>query len=167
MTELRKEFMGKERTDYMVGIEVEKTLAYKKKTLFVQGFKSADEIKDKCPTDIDHIYLCANRSFSPDFDWDTVISSLLDGNFYVTMDYPVAYHKRVMSDLSSKVWKHKNFIPMVTVDIVDLCGLSENLTVKVDDLEFVSKGVWCLNYKDIAQTSKFTEWNEYADDETI
>ena len=166
--QIRTEFLGNIRTDFMVGTEVEKTPAYGKLTLFVQGYKTYEEILNKSlAQNINHIYLGANRSFTTGPGWSLLIAELLDNGFFVTLDYVVAYHKQMMHDLPLDIWQHKNFIPMITVDISNLCGLSQNLTVKIDDIDFVSKGVWCLNQSEIADSDKFTSWDQYADDKII
>ena len=168
MTEIRSEFAGQKRTDFMIGIEVEHTPAYQQKTLFVQGYKSLEEIKTRCiQHHVEHVYLGANRSFSPAHNWNQLISDLLKNNLCVTLDYLASYHQHLMSFLSESIWNHPKFIPMITVDISNLCGLSNNLTIKIDDVDLKSKGVWCINYKDLAVDARFTDWQEYKNDKTI
>ena len=163
MIEVRTEFCGKPRTDFMIGIEVEHTSAYGMKTLFVQGFKTFNEIQEKTVGQyILHIYLGANRSFELDNDWSLLISKLLNSGFRVTLDYPVEYHNKIQ--LTERIKESAYFIPMVTVDIPNLTKFSENLIIKVDDPTAVNPGVWCMTNKDIASTGKFTAWAEYADD---
>jgi hypothetical protein len=166
--EIRKEFRNKVRTDFMVGKEIEKTPAFSKTTLLVQGYKTLDEIYKKAiDNKVEHIYLGANRSFRPGHDWGILIGELLNYGFMVTLDYLVNHHNELAISLPINVWKHKCFVPIVTVDITNLCGLSENLTVKVDDLGFVSEGIWCINCKYIANSEQFTGWDEYAEDKIV
>ena len=163
--EIRKTFRGKVRTDFMIGSEIEKTPAFALKTLFVQGFKSFKEIDTICNDNfVEHVYLGANRSYSPEHDWETLILNILDTGRVVTLDYKNTYRTPV---LSKAIWDHDNFIPMITIDVSNLCGLSKNLTLKIDDTEFKSPGVWCLNYTDVANSTKFTAWDEYSSDEII
>jgi hypothetical protein len=167
-TTIRAEFNGNLRSDYMIGIEVEKTVALYQETLFVQGLKNADIIKNTATgNNIKHIYLGANRSFNINHDWDALISSLLDSGFLVTLDYNVICHSAVMKLLSSKIWKCNNFIPMISVDVTNMCGLNDNLVIKIDDPNLVSKGVWCWNQAALARPAKFTSWEEYSGDRII
>lgn len=55
-----------EKVCYFVGHEVEKTPAYKMKTLFIEGVQDTEEImtffkKEKCQ----HLFFGANHSFNP------------------------------------------------------------------------------------------------------
>jgi hypothetical protein len=162
--EIRKTFRGKVRTDFMIGMEIEKTPAFNLTTLFVQGYKSYEEIYSiSKENDIEHVYLGANRSYEPGHDWNALISALLN-EFVVTLDYRNEFHT---PRLTKDVWSHEKFIPMITIDVSNLCGLSKNLTLKIDDTEFVSPGIWCVNYKDVADSKKFTAWDEYSSDAII
>ena len=59
----------KEDVQYFVGTEVEHTPQYGKKTLFVVGIKTSDEIKDMAKKNgCKHIYLAANMSFDVTHD---------------------------------------------------------------------------------------------------
>jgi len=167
-TEIRKEFMGKLRTDYMKGIEIEMTPALSEDTLFVQGLKSFDDINLRAKKhNIGHIYLGANRSFDVEYEWAPLIAILLNNGYKVTLDYPAIHHNTMINVLPNTVWKNNRFIPMLTVDITNICGLSKNLTLKIDDPSAVNIGVWCWNQKDLANDAKLTKWHDYADDENI
>ena len=165
--EVRSEFMGKIRTDFMIGTEVEKTPAYSLVTLFVQGFKSADEIISMCKNkNIYHVYLGANRSYNNIHDWDSLIAVLLERNLLVTLDYPAIHHNDLLISLSYNIWQNGSFIPMATVDITNI-SFSKNLTIKFDDPTLVNPGVWCLHTDKIIKDHNFTSWDEYKNDETI
>jgi hypothetical protein len=168
MTEIRKEFMGKERTTYMTGYEVEKTLAYGQNTLFVQTYQSAEDIHNQAVSySIKHIYLGANRSFRPTHLWNTLIRELLALGYIVTLDYPVVYHSSMLTILNTDVWNNEKFIPMITVDITDINRAGKNIIVKIDDPTSINPGVWCLSKKELLNPAKYTAWSEYADDENI
>lgn len=165
--EIRKEFMGKLRTDFMIGREVEKTPAYSLMTLFVQGFKSSNEIISLCrEKNIHHVYLGANRSYNDINDWNSLINVLLEAKLLVTLDYPVKYHKDLTISLSSDIWNNGSFIPLATVDMIDI-SKSKNQTVKFDDPDLKNNGVWCLHVDKITSEHSFTSWNEYKNDENI
>jgi hypothetical protein len=162
--EIRKTFRGKIRTDFMIGSEIEKTPAFNLRTLFVQGFKSFEEISSiGKENNVEHIYLGANRSYEPNHDWNELISKLLS-EFVVTLDYKNEYHSPILTE---DIWRNEKFIPMITIDVSNLCGLSKNLTLKIDDTEFKSPGIWCVNYQDVADSKKFTAWDEYSSDAII
>lgn len=165
---IRETFRGKRRTDFMVGSEIEKTPAFSMRTLFVQGYKSFEEIREVClEHNIEHVYLGANRSFAIGHNWEFLIAELIQAGFIVTLDYLTEYHPYLVVTLSTKIWNNDKFIPMITIDISNLCGLSKNLTLKIDDTDFTSPGIWCVNYKDVANPDKFTSWDEYSSDEII
>jgi len=164
--EIRKEFFGNIRTDFMVGNEVEHTPAYGAKTLFVQGFKTFEEIYNKIiDNNIEHIYLGANRTFSINHDWNSLITDLLDTGFKVSLDYPIQYHNLI--PLSDRVLNSLCFIPIITVDIANVKEYQPNLTLKIDDPTAINEGVWCFNTKELVEHGKFTAWAEYANDKKL
>jgi hypothetical protein len=168
MQEVREEFMGKKRTTYMIGMEVEKTPAFGMKTLFVQEFQPFIETHIRAiDNSINHIYLCANRSFHPAHDWNTLVAGLLYAGYIVTFDYPVTYHNIVLNILQTDIWNNSRFIPMITVDISNIADVGNNVIVKIDDPAGINPGVWCLTKSDITDPEKYTDWDEYADDENI
>jgi hypothetical protein len=165
--EIRKEFMGKVRTDYMVGVEVEKTPAFSLITLFVQGYKSTNEIISICKErHIHHVYLGANRSYNDLHDWNSLIIVLLEAKLLVTLDYPISYHKDLTISLSSDIWSNGSFIPMATIDMANI-NLSKNLIVKFDEPNLTNDGVWCVHVDTITSKYNFTSWDEYKNDESI
>ena len=130
MDNIRTEFFGNIRTDYMTGVEVEHTAAYGLKTLFVQGYKHYNEIIEIANREnINHIYLGANRSFDINHDWTTIIEKLLNLNFIVTIDYPVVYHGRL--NLSNEIVNSKKFISIMTIDIPNVLNSGKNLILKI------------------------------------
>lgn len=165
--------IGKVKESYYVGPEVEHTPAFSKKTLFVVGKQSLDQIEIiareyKTP----HIFMGANRSFnaaSEDLYWDQVITALLDRGFWVTLEYQAHEHETVLQMLNPGVWQCRTFIPVLNVRIPRIQSSNPNLTVKIDDVNFNSTnaGVWCLHHHEVTDSNRFTDWNEYIDIEPV
>ena len=83
-------------TIFFTGLEVEHTVMYDKKTLFVVGVQPTTEVmKHVNNLDITHVYLGANQSFnlttSNISDWFHLTKTLLEKGLYVTLDYDVSY----------------------------------------------------------------------------
>jgi hypothetical protein len=166
---------GHENVAFFVGPEVEHTPAYSKKTLFVVGKQNLDTIVERAREHkTPHIYMGANHSFEVDptdntFYWDKTITGLLDRGFWVTLDYPAHQHNSVLLILNKGVWQSRIFVPMLRVCIPKIQESSPNLTVKIDDIDFkaTNPGVWCLNFHELMDSNRFTDWNEYATDLVI
>ena len=170
---------GHNEVDFFVGGEVEHTPAFSKKTLFVVGRQLLADIEKyarehKTP----HIYMAANHSFDLSGHannnlgieyWDETITSLLKSGFMVTLDYPAYQHEEVLTMIRAETWHSRNFVPLLSVRIPKVETSSQNLTVKIDDVDFNSTnpGVWCMHYKDLTDSNKFTGWAEYGSDVVI
>ena len=174
---------------YFVGINVEQTPAYGKKTLYVVGLALINKIKDRVAVDnIKYIHLGANRSFTNlqknnnDYiipgilhgdkstkgsEWNSLIKTLINDGFTVTLEYLANEHASVLEIISSDIWESNKFIPVLTVQIPHLANCNPNLTLKIDDIGFdeTNPGVWCHNCKDATDNNKFTRWDEYEIDE--
>lgn len=168
---------GHEETVYFIGPEVENTPAYSKKTLFVVGIQDAEQVirmarEYKTP----HVFLGANHSFDTFHytdhfgkTWNELVTALLDKGFWVTLDYPAHQHETVLKMLSAGVWQSRQFVPLLSVRIPNVETSSVNLTIKIDDIDFAAtnRGVWCMNFHEITDSNRFTDWQDYATDKTI
>lgn len=155
-----------------IGTEVEHTIAYGKKTLFIVGLADLDKIIDACKLhNIDHVYLGANHSFtvdtnSPDEDWDTMVFGLLEQGFWVTLDYTIKYHEWV---LESGYTEQHRFIPMISVRLPYIEQLGYNACIKLDDKTFDStnSGVWVHKVHNLKKDKVYTDWSKYTQDEPV
>ena len=66
------------------------------------------------------------------------------------------------------IWKEDKFIPFCSVIFPDSEN-DDNLCIKVDDVDFdkTNPGVWTMSMDHFKQTSGFTSWDEYKQDEPI
>ena len=161
---------------FFTGIEVEKTPAFGKMTLFVVGIHDAQYLIELAKNhNCEHIYFGANQSFpkyihADDaeswFEWEEMIAECLEAGFLCTLDLDVA---GVEGLVESRLVEHRNFIPQISVKIPYLQLLGYNATVKIDDIDFnaTNYGVWCHSLQDLTSRDKFTSWNEYGKDEII
>lgn len=163
---------GHENVKFFIGPEVEHTPANSKKTLFVVGKQDLDAIKrvareNKTP----HIFMGANHSFEIDNSpyWQTTIAGLLDLGFWVSLDYEAHLHDKVLKMLSPGIWQSRLFVPLLSVRIPHLASSNPNLTVKIDDIDFkaTNEGVWCMHFRELMDSNRFTDWSEYTSDEII
>jgi len=157
---------------YFVGIEVEHTPAYGRKTLFVTGLQSVDEIDEQySKNNCEHIFFGANHSFQPsqdsDYnDWETMIQHFLDDDICCTLDIPIA---NAEDFLESGLTEYDNFIPQLRVPIPYIEQFGYNATIKIDDKGFkaTNPGVWTHSIHDLMDRSKFTPWREYENDDIV
>ena len=165
---------GHNNVKFFVGSEVEHTPAYAKKTLFVVGIQDAAEIErmareQKTP----HIFLGANHSFEGEFEstkqHEKLIHALLDRGFWVTLEYPAHKHDVMLKVLNAGIWQCRNFVPLLRVQIPKIENSSINLTVKIDDIDFnaTNPGVWCMHYRELTDSNRFTGWIDYEADSII
>lgn len=172
-----------ESITYFTGIEIEKTPAYGKLTLFVVGVQPIKEIlkivqdthlfTDKSKH-ITHIYFGANQSFpkleTDDYTgwtpWESMIRECLENDIWCTLDLDVCC---VEGLLESPLIEYKQFIPQLSVKVPYLTQLGYNATIKLDDKDFkaTNPGVWCHTLQSLLGREHFTSWDQYGKDEII
>lgn len=171
---------GHDNASFFIGTEVENTPVKGKKTLFVIGVQSVDDIQARlhdafCSTgsDIEHIYFGANMSFpklavdSKEWDhWADMIWPFLEKGYFCTLDID-SYS--VEGLLETGLTEHHMFIPMISVKLPYLQLLGYNATIKLDDKDFkaTNPGVWCHSLHDLLDRSKFTGWEKYTKDSIL
>ena len=161
----------KDNVEFFTGVEVEKTPAYDKDTLFVVGVKDPKEVaKQATRNGCDHIYLGANQSFNIDGinedeheEWHIMVDELLHSGFWVTLDYDVKFHEYVLEN----GWnEHDRFISMISVKLPHVHQLNYNACIKIDDKDFkaTNPGVWVSYVQEHLDRKKFTDWEKYTKD---
>jgi len=164
---------GHENTKFFYGTEVEHTPALGKKTLFVVGVQSIDDIAANIQG-CEHIYFGANQSF-PNIDtndyvkwtqWENMILSFLQKGYLCTLDIDVGC---VEGLLESSLSEDDNFIPMISVKLPYIRQLGYNAVLKLDDKDFAATnpGVWCHSIHELQNRDHFTDWSKYTKDETL
>lgn len=157
--------------EFFVGVEIEKTPAYGKKTLFVVGVHPVQKILDLYEKyQCEHVYMGANQSFTTkdiDIDeWDSMILTMLKRNMWVTLDFDVSDAEWVCE---SGYAEHDTFIPQISVKIPYADQFGYNTMIKIDDKDFGASnfGVWCHPLRSLQTRESFTHWSEYGKDEII
>ena len=164
---------GHKDVKFFYGTEVEHTPALGKKTMFVVGVQSVDEIAANIQG-CEHIYFGANQSF-PNIDtndhvkwtqWENMILPFLQINYLCTLDIDV---NCVEGLLESSLTEDHNFIPMISVKLPYIKLLGYNAVLKLDDKDFAATnpGVWCHSIHDLQNRDHFTDWSKYTKDETL
>jgi len=163
---------GHENVSFFYGTEVEHTPALGKKTLFVVGVQTTDDIAAHIQG-CEHIYFGANQSF-PNYDtdargwldWENMIQSFLALGYLCTLDIDV---RCVEGLLESGLTEHHNFIPMISVKLPYIQQLGYNATLKLDDRDFAATnpGVWCHSIHDLQNRDRFTDWSKYTKDQVL
>lgn len=163
---------GHDKVAFFYGQEVEKTPAFGKKTLFVVGIQSVDDIADRLPG-CEHIFFGANHSFHPDPEdhlawqrWESMIEYFLDRGYLCSLDIPV---KCVESFNDSGLCEYNNFIPQIRVSIPYIKLWNYNTMLKVDDIDFAATnpGVWTHSLHNLMTRETFTSWDQYNEDKTV
>ena len=152
------------------GLEIEHTLAYGKKTLFLATNNlSIDEILTLATSNgCEAVYYGANRTFMPQIETHLFqIKKLLDNGYYVTIDYPYVDHKEIKKRFSL-IWNEPRFIPFCSV-IFENSDDDQQLHFKIDDVTFrhSNPGVWTMSMQEFKRKSGFTDWDQYSKDEII
>jgi hypothetical protein len=163
---------GHENAAFFYGIEVEHTPALGKKTLFVVGVQTTDDIAAHIQG-CEHIYFGANQSF-PNYDtnargwldWESMIQPFLKSGYLCTLDIDVGCAEGL---LESGLCEHNNFIPMISVKLPYIRQLGYNATLKLDDKDFAATnpGVWCHSIHELQNRDHFTDWSKYTKDQVL
>ena len=165
---------GHESADFFFGDEVEHTPAHGKKTLFVIGYHTVEEIESKLdiPRTIDHIFFGANESYWPKGSneitaWENMILTFLDRGYWCSLDIPFSYVANFHEH--NGLCERDRFIPIIKVPVPYTKLWNYNTCIKIDDEDFASTnpGVWVHQLHDLMKRSKFTDWSKYDSDEVI
>jgi len=159
---------------YFTGYEVEHTICYGMKTLFVVGTPPVEEILEQAvANDCKHIYFGTSQSFNPQelsqqeySRWDNVILPALKQDYWVTLDFDVKHAEGV---LESGYSEYERFVPMISVKLPYIKQFNYNATLKLDDITWgkSNPGVWTHQLHDLMQRDKYTYWDQYTQDEEI
>jgi hypothetical protein len=166
---------GHDDVSFFIGTEVEHTLAFGMRTLFVVGVQDPQIVLQEVKNNkIEHIYFGANQSFpalaTNDADawrdWEVMIQDCLEAGWLCTLDLDVA---QVEGLLESALVEFHNFIPMISVKLPYIRQLGYNATIKLDDKDFAATnpGVWCHSLHNLQKREVFTDWSKYTKDEVI
>jgi hypothetical protein len=179
---MEREYNGTIRDDvkFFTGIEVEKTLAFGKKTLFVSGMLDPNEVVEiAINKGIDHVYLGANQSFWLDDKdasgvatpeqfrgWNALFTVLREAGIWITLDYDIKYHSWVLEQGFNE---YNKFISMISVKLPHVDALNYNACLKIDDTDFeaTNTGVWVHPVHNLKDPSKYTDWSKYKNDKGI
>jgi hypothetical protein len=157
---------------FFVGNEVEHTPAYGMKTLFVTGVQPVEAIIGALTNqDITHIFFGANHSFNPSSyeehkAWEDMITYFLEKCYWCSLDIPMnqveEFNEGGLNDFDM-------FIPQIRVPIPYIKLWNYNTMLKIDDKDFnaTNPGVWCHSLHTLKDSSKFTTWDKYKNDEII
>jgi hypothetical protein len=165
-----------ERQDivFFTGYEVEHTICYGMKTLFVVGTPDYKDINfEAIRNDCRHIYFGTSQSFNPKSvtmkeyqRWDDVIKPALDDGYWVTLDFDVKHAEGV---IESGYSEYQKFVPMISCKLPYINQFNYNATLKLDDTTWghSNPGVWTHQLHDLMAKDKFTYWDQYTQDEEI
>ena len=165
-----------ERQDivYFTGYEVEHTICYGMKTLFVVGTPALKEILTKAQEhEVKHIYFGTSQSFNPKSisheeyrAWDEVIIGCLKAGYWVTLDFDSSHNEGV---LESGYSEYPRFVPMISVKLPYINQHNYNATLKLDDRTWgaTNPGVWTHHLQSLMNKESYTYWDQYTKDTEI
>lgn len=165
---------------FFEGYEVEHTVAYGMRTLFVVGTPSLNKILELANstqsfTDetkrVRQIYFGTSQSFSPiDVDdwenWNNIIKGCLEEGYWVALDFDVQYAD-IIHEYS---WcEYQKFIPMISVKLPNIHLYNYNATLKLDDKTWgaTNPGVWTHHLHRLMSIHKYTHWDQYTQDTAL
>jgi len=157
---------------YFTGYEVEHTVAYGMKTLFVVGIQDVKEIMNLAiKNDCQQIYFGTSQSFNPEsYDdwkaWDVMINGCLNSEYWVCLDFDSKYAE----EIHEEGWcEHNRFIPMISVKLPYIKLYNYNTTLKIDDRTWgaTNPGVWTHQLHDLMSKDKYTFWDQYKQDSQV
>jgi len=155
---------------FFTGVEIEHTPAYGLKTLFVNGVQPVEDIALNLQG-CEHIFFGANHSFNPQSyeehkAWENMILFFLEKEYLCSLDIPI---NQVEEFHESGYCEYNNFIPQIRVPIPYVKLWNYNTMLKIDDKDFkaTNPGVWSHSLHTLMDRSKFTDWNQYKNDEIV
>ena len=165
---------------FFTGIEIEHTPAFGMKTLFVVGTQPITTIGEVLQkhegllnnsNSIRHIFFGANHSFNPvGFEewkeWEYMINTFLKQDYWCSLDIPL----NVVEEFNDcHLNEHNKFIPQIRVPIPYIKLWNYNTMLKIDDKDFkaTNPGVWSHSLHTLMDRNKFTNWDQYKNDEAI
>ena len=162
---------------FFTGIEVERTPAYGKKTLFVTGVQEVKTIFEYFATqECEHIFFGANHSFNPGTnfpddavewdEWEEMIEYFLKKGIPCTLDLPLSHAEPL---LETVLVETDLFIPQIRIPLPYIKQYGYNTMIKIDDKDFraTNPGVWCHRLHNLMDDKKFTDWSEYGLDKPL
>jgi hypothetical protein len=165
---------GHQDVNFFTGVEVEKTPAYGKNTLFVVGVQSADDIAyhlQNFTAGIEHIFFGANHSFDPKNNldwqrWEGMVGAFLSRGYLCSLDIPIT---AVEQFNDTGLCEYRNFIPQIRVSVPYTKLWNYNTMLKIDDVDFdaTNPGVWTHSLHSLMSRDTFTSWDEYSKDQTV
>ena len=119
---MKREYSGTVKNDakFFVGKEVEKTIAYGKRTLFVVGIQNVQKIERIFKEELcGHIFFGANHSFNPTNDkewesWENMIKAFLTADKLCSLDIPIKFAEEF---LEGPLCEYANFIPQLRIPL--------------------------------------------------
>ena len=155
---------------FFIGNEVEHTPAYGMRTLFVTGVQPVETIALNLQG-CQHIFFGANHSYNPQTyeehkAWEEMIMFFLDKDYLCSLDIPI---NQVEEFHESGYCEYDNFIPQIRVPIPYIKLWNYNTMLKIDDKDFkaTNPGVWSHSLHTLMDRNKFTDWNQYKNDEIV
>jgi len=163
---------GHEAVKFFYGTEVEHTPAFGKRTLFVVGVQSVEDI-EQAYKDCEHIFFGANHSYDPPKDsieeygeWEHMIKYFLKQGILCTLDVPYSQLDEIHEDGYDE---YNNFIAQLRISIPYVSLYNYNTMVKIDDKDFdaTNPGVWTHSLHKLMDRDVFTPWSAYKDDAVL
>jgi hypothetical protein len=171
---------GHTDTNFFVGTEVEHTPAYGKRTLFVVGVQSIDDIQgwiddfgnfEQESDHVQHIFFGANHSFDPANNlewqrWESMVQHFVKLGYLCSLDIPLS---AVEQFNDTGLCEYSNFIPQIRVSIPYIKLWNYNTMLKIDDNDFdaTNPGVWSHSLHSLMDRQVFTPWSDYTKDQTL
>jgi hypothetical protein len=165
---------GHKDTKFFAGVEVEKTPAYGKNTLFVVGVQTVDDIAhhlQNYTSGIEHIFFGANHSFDPQNNlewqrWESMIQHFLKLGYLCSLDIPMS---AVEQFNDTGLCEYRNFVPQIRISVPYVQLWNYNTMIKIDDKDFdaTNPGVWTHSLHSLMNRETFTDWSAYEKDQTL
>ena len=155
---------------FFIGTEVENTQATGLRTLFVAGLMPSNKILNLAlEHEVQHIYLGANHTFTPNLGWNhNTVKKCIEAGYTVSLNYPFNYHNNVRKELGD-LYTNKDFIPQISFQFPNIKEENPNLNFKIDDIDFdaTNDGVWCFDLSDVCTDDNKTTWDKYKSDKIL
>jgi hypothetical protein len=164
----------RQQARFFTGYEVEHTVCFGMKTLFVVGVQPIDNILALARAeDVKMIYFGTSQSFNPTSisheqynPWDVMIYGCLEQGYWVTLDFDVQHVEGV---LESGYNENPKFVSMISCKIPYINQFNYNTTLKLDDSTWgaTNPGVWTHQLHDLMSKNTYTHWDQYTQDTKV
>lgn len=147
-----------------IGTETRTTANQGLKTLFVDGLRTESVIMEQASSHgCKHVCLGTNGSFIKHKGWNLLIGNLIQLGYRVTLEYPIASHEFILTEMNYKLLQHPFMTLYVDCELANIEKVGRNVFVGINDTQRMNAGTWTLPLNYVLDHNRLTMWEDLDD----